>query len=293
MRTSLPRIATLAATLTLITTLNPATPAHARVVSGNDGGLVAESVDKHTALSLTVRKAAANPFDEVPAGARPPAIAGARFTLARVEGIDVTTTAGRERAKGFTLDDASLPPLQTVAQRATDADGEAVFTGLEPGLYLLTEAAPDTQHDYHVASPMLIVLPLGDVTGTHFQHENVVVTKPDRGGGTSTTPTTPQVTTPGTTTPQVTTPPTTSRLAPPETERTTASGIPGGGTNGGNGGTNGGSGGDTGGGNGGTDGGRSRIGGGLAYTGANVLWAVALAALLIATGVYLTRRSKN
>ncbi|QYH19210.1 hypothetical protein JKI95_08300 [Corynebacterium aquatimens] len=31
-------------------------------------------------------------------------------------------------------------------------------------------------------------------------------------------------------------------------------------------------------------------GGGLAYTGANVLWALGIAALLIAAGIYLIRR---
>lgn len=265
--------------------------ADTRVVSGNDAGLVAESVDKHAQLTLTVRKVATNPYDDVPEGAKPSAIAGARFTLSLVEGIDVTTTAGREEAKGLSLVDASSKTLNPIAQRTTDADGVAEFTGLAPGLYLLEESAPDGNYNYHLSSPKLIILPLGNATGDGFDYENVVVTKPEpsRPPTTTTTRTRPPATetttrpplppippitvTTRTSTPttHVTEPPATTTLTPPttatpgKTTGTTTVAPPS----------------------------KSSRDGGLASTGANVLWLVGIAAILIIGGLALARRNNG
>ena len=265
--------------------------ADTRVVSGNDAGLVAESVDKHAQLTLTVRKVATNPYDDVPEGAKPSAIAGARFTLSLVEGVDVTTTAGREQAKGLSLVDASSKTLNPIAQRTTDADGVAEFTGLAPGLYLLEESAPDGDYNYHLSSPKLIILPLGNATGDGFDYENVVVTKPEpsRPPTTTTTRTRPPATetttrpplppippitvTTRTSTPttHVTEPPATATLTPPTTATpgnttgTTTVAPPS----------------------------KSSRDGGLASTGANVLWLVGIAAILIIGGLALARRNNG
>lgn len=265
--------------------------ADTRVVSGNDAGLVAESVDKHAQLTLTVRKVATNPYDDVPEGAKPSAIAGARFTLSLVEGVDVTTTAGREEAKGLSLVDASSKTLNPIAQRTTDADGVAEFTGLAPGLYLLEESAPDGNYNYHLSSPKLIILPLGNATGDGFDYENVVVTKPEpsRPPTTTTTRTRPPATetttrpplppippitvTTRTSTPttHVTEPPATTTLTPPttatpgKTTGTTTVAPPS----------------------------KSSRDGGLASTGANVLWLVGIAAILIIGGLALVRRNNG
>lgn len=265
--------------------------ADTRVVSGNDAGLVAESVDKHAQLTLTVRKVATNPYDDVPEGAKPSAIAGARFTLSLVEGVDVTTTAGREEAKGLSLVDASSKTLNPIAQRTTHADGVAEFTGLAPGLYLLEESAPDGDYNYHLSSPKLIILPLGNATGDGFDYENVVVTKPEpsRPPTTTTTRTRPPATetttrpplppippitvTTRTSTPttHVTEPPATSTSTPPttatpgKTTGTTTVAPPS----------------------------KSSRDGGLASTGANVLWLVGIAAILIIGGLALARRNNG
>ena len=265
--------------------------ADTRVVSGNDAGLVAESVDKHAQLTLTVRKVATNPYDDVPEGAKPSAIAGARFALSLVEGVDVTTTAGREEAKGLSLADASSKTLNPIAQRTTDADGVAEFTGLAPGLYLLEETAPDGEYNYHLSSPKLIILPLGNATGDGFDYENVVVTKPEpsRPPTTTTTRTRPPATetttrpplppippitvTTRTSTPttHVTEPPATTTLTPPttatpgKTTGTTTVAPPS----------------------------KSSRDGGLASTGANVLWLVGIAAILIIGGLALARRNNG
>lgn len=277
--------------------------ADAKVISGNDRDIPAASVDTTQPISLVVKKAATNPYDDVPAGQKPPAIAGATFKLSLVDGIDVTTDEGRAAAKQLSLDDAKAKGLTQIATAQTSDKGEADFGNLKPGLYLLEEDAPDDGHEYHVSSPQLIILPLGDVRGTQFKYENVVVTKWDGSDG-GEPPTSTPTPSPSTSTTERTTEKTTEKTTETSTERTTVSTpvestitttMPNGST---------------------TvittrpstyvttqpngsvttvtqpsDGGRR--GGDLAETGANVLWAAGLGGLLILVGFVLARRSKN
>ena len=239
--------------------------AAAKVVSGNDRDIPAESVDTSRPLSLVAKKVATNPFDDVPAGQKPPAVAGATFTLSRVNGIDVTTDDGRARAKDMTLESARATGLTLITTSRTDEAGEVVFGDLAPGLYLLEESAPDSDHEYHVSRPQLIILPLGDVHGNEFTYDNVVVTKWDGDGGETPTVSTPTPTpSPSTSTNRT---PGSSTTAPSDSpdERATTTQPP---ATGGNRGV-------------------------LASTGANVLWAAGLGVLLILIGVVLARRSKN
>lgn len=270
--------------------------ADARVVSGNDSDIAADSVDASQPISLLVKKVATNPYDDVPAGEKPPAVEGATFKLSRVNNLDVTTDEGREKARGFSLDDAREAGTTEIASATTNSKGAAQFTNLKPGLYLLEEQAPDDGREYHVSSPRLIILPLADVTGERFTYENVVVTKwdGDTGDGPSTTPTpTPatETTTSGTTerttekttvptpvestitttrsdgsTTVITTRPSTYVTTQPNGSVTTVTQS--------------------------QPRDRSR-GGDLASTGANVLWAAGLGGLLILVGFVLARRSKN
>ena len=138
-----------------------------------------------------MKKRATNPYDDVPAGQKRPAIEGAIFVLSRVNDIDVTTEEGREGAKNLTMEKVREKGLGVVDKKTTNASGAVQFTGLSAGLYLLEEQAPDDDHEYHVSSPQLIILPLGDVKGERFTYENVVVTKWDDDGGLTptTTPT--------------------------------------------------------------------------------------------------------
>lgn len=267
--------------------------ADARVVSGNDKNIAANSVDTTRAISLLVKKRATNPYDDVPAGEKRPAIEGAIFVLSRVNDIDVTTEEGREGAKKLTMEKVREKGLGVVDKKTTNASGAVQFTGLSAGLYLLEEQAPDDDYEYHISSPQLIILPLGDVKGERFTYENVVVTKWDDDGGL--TPTTTPTPTPGTTTPATTEPTTkttpttppgstvTTVTTPVKTTLTTTR----------------------------SDGsttvvttrtssvttvtkpGERTRGGDLASTGANVLWAAGLGGLLILIGFVLARRSKN
>ncbi|OEX93975.1 hypothetical protein A0K93_09565 [Corynebacterium sp. BCW_4722] len=274
-----------------------------RVITGNDRNLSASDVDELRSNVLLVQKVAPNPNDDVPAGQKPPAVAGSLFTLSRVNGIDITTDPGRELAKSMQLDDVKSRGLTKISTKATNDQGVVEFDGIESGLYLLEEAAPDKEHEYHLSSPKLLLLPLADVTGQGFTYDNVVVMKWDQDRGvppwrTSTPPTTPPTatTTPGVTTERTTTnitETTTPRFTP--VESTITSTMP----------------------NGSTTvittrpstyvttqpngvvttvtqpPGEGRRGGDLAYTGASVLWAAGLGGLLILLGVLMARRGRN
>lgn len=263
--------ALVAASLMLGTSFN-AGLADAKVISGNDGGLIAEAVDTQRLMTLTVRKVAKNPYDDVPAGEKPAAIAGAVFTLSRVNGVDVLTRAGRAEAKEFTLEKARENGVTEVAKRTTNGKGVAEFTELKPGLYLLEESAPDGDYDYHLSSPKLVILPLGNVTGEEFDYENVIVTKPDNQVPPPDTPPTTSTTATTTTTAPSTPPPPGDSPTPettPVPPETTPNTPPG----------------DT-----PTDGGSRPP---LASTGANVLWALGFGGLLILAGFFLARRNND
>lgn len=290
-----------AATMLAAGALTPAV-ADVRPISGNDANLNPASIDKSKPIQLLLKKQGTNPYDQVPAGQKPPAIAGAKFTLSKVRGIDITSEQGRNVAKKTTLDDARKRGLDVIETKATNQRGEVLFDNLTPGLYLVEESAPDTKYEYHLSSPKLLILPLPDERGIRYEYENVLVMKWDKSYGTpppwepseppSTTPTKPgnTVTTTKTTTstpPRVsttirttytTTPPngtpTTVTTTVPSTIVTTKPNgvvttvthpraVP------------------------------EKERGSLASTGANVLWAAGLGGLLIVLGLFLARRSKN
>ena len=280
--------------------------ADAKVISGNDRDIPAASVDTTQPISLMVKKAATNPYDDVPAGEKPPAIAGATFKLSLVKGVDVTTDEGRAGAKQMSLDDAKAKGLTQIATAQTNEKGSAGFDNLKPGLYLLEEDAPEDGYEYHVSRPQLIILPLGDVRGVEFKYENVVVTKwgGGEGGEPPTSTPTPSPSPSTSTSTERTTEKTTEKTTETSTERTTeftpvestiTSTMPNGST---------------------TvittrpstyvttqpNGSVTTVtqppadkerSGDLAYTGANVLWAAGLGGLLILVGFVLARRSKN
>lgn len=239
----------------------PSPLAGAQVVTGNDRDLAAVGVDKQQPISLTVRKIAPNPNDDVPDGHRPPGpVSGAKFQLAKVTAIDVTTPAGRQQAKNMDVDSARALGLGEVATAITNDLGYAYFANLGPGLYLLEEQRrSDGVHEFEVSAPKLVLLPLGSVDGSRFTYDNVVVTKK---GSDSTPPTT---TPPITSTPQTLMP---SLTSTPNSPPTSVSNPPSASTTEPEGGNR----------------------GGLAETGANVLWTAGSGALLIFVGIFMARR---
>ncbi|MCQ9676351.1 SpaA isopeptide-forming pilin-related protein [Corynebacterium sp. BF-R-2] len=202
----------------------PVAAADERVISGNDRGVSASAVDSSRLIDVTFRKIPLNPFDDREPGALPDGgVAGLSFTLFKVRGVDVTTEAGRAAAKKMTVAKAREAGVDKVASELTNAEGKALFTGLHPGLYLVEESAPDTQHDYRLSDPRLIILPLGNPAGTEFEYDSVAVMKgrPSTPPETTIPPVPPKTTTPPvppeTTTPKTTTAKTTSPKVPPET----------------------------------------------------------------------------
>ncbi|MCQ9676353.1 hypothetical protein [Corynebacterium sp. BF-R-2] len=202
----------------------PVAAADERVISGNDRGVSASAVDSSRLIDVTFRKIPLNPFDDREPGALPDGgVAGLSFTLFKVRGVDVTTEAGRAAAKKMTVAKSREAGVVKVASELTNAEGKALFTGLGPGLYLVEESAPDTQHDYRLSDPRLIILPLGNPAGTEFEYDSVAVMKgrPSTPPETTIPPVPPRTTTPPvppeTTTPKTTTVKTTSPKVPPET----------------------------------------------------------------------------
>ncbi len=272
--------------------------AQTRPVSGNDATLNPSAVSPQQGLKLEVTKQGTNPNDDPVPGQLPEGgIAGITFVLHKAEGFDVTTQQGRDDARrARTQEQWDRLARKEVAREVTNADGVAVFDNLAPGLYLLEETKPDAERNYHTSAPKWLVLPFGDVYGKGFTYDNVMVVKP---APTTTTPPPPPVTTTVTTTitttvtrpcppttpttepteptepttPETPTEPSTPESTPPTTPApsttpatpappTTPANPP-----------------------------KDNPRPGLANTGANVLTLLALSALLIAAGAYLTRRN--
>ena len=150
----------------------------------------------------------------------------------------------------------------------------------------MEESAPDSEHDYRLSEPRLIILPLGNPTGTEFEYDSVAIMK-----GRPSTPPTPPTTVPPTepgTPGEKTTPKRPPRETTPPGERTTHPDRPGStaerdvevlGQEPPEGGSGTGS--------------RSHNSGVLASTGASVLGLIGFGAVLIIAGLWLSRRKKG
>lgn len=253
----------------------PFADADQRVISGNDRNLPAEDMEIERSQTLNIKKLPRNPHDDPIPGKKPyGGIEGLTFRLSLVDGVDVTTAAGREAAKQYTVQRARHEGFSESREEKTNAKGLAVFNDLGPGLYLIEEFAQDDEHDWRLSRPQLVILPLGDVMGENYSYDNVLVTKPDPGTPPTTPPGTPPEE-PGTppSTPEKPGDPGTPPSAPGESGDPGAPDIP-----------------DS---NGerpdGGDAERPRDGA-LAVTGANVLWAFAVGIAMIVLGFILMRR---
>ncbi|MFD5868268.1 hypothetical protein ACFWGD_06605 [Corynebacterium sp. NPDC060344] len=204
--------------------------------------------------------------------------AGYTFSIYRVQGIDVTTEAGREEGRGLSVVEAGKrTDPKADATRTTGEEGTVVFEGLPTGMYLVAGRAPEGErYKGYSPIPFTIFLPTGgvdadgDATGwvcdTDLERklEDPDKPPPSTPGTPPSTPGTPPTSTPGkppTTKPG--TPPTKTTPGQPPTTKTTP-GAPG----------------PSGGG-----------GGGLPLTGVSVIGALVIAAGMVAAGIALRRRS--
>lgn len=120
-----------------------------------------------TTGTLVVHKYAGSPSGDTNNGteqtiARPP-LGGVEFTVCRVDGIDLTTSAGWTAAAAVTPGTADCGANAPVAL-TTDAAGVATFSGLDIGLYLVTET--DTPAGVTPAAPFLVTVPYPSKSGT-------------------------------------------------------------------------------------------------------------------------------
>ena len=151
-----------------------AAPADARTVIGVVTEQDISRIDPDRTVDLTIRKARPNPYDQPPLSSdgKPLApLGGSVFTVARVSGVDLTTQAGWDAARGMTLAQARDRGLEPGVMATTDTEGNAYFTGLPIGLYYVTETPPDTPGQrYPVAAPFLITLPVGYIDGKSWAY---------------------------------------------------------------------------------------------------------------------------
>jgi fimbrial isopeptide formation D2 family protein/LPXTG-motif cell wall-anchored protein len=91
-------------------------------------------------------------------------LAGVGFAVQRVTSVDLTTNAGWDATTGLTaaavLADPDRYPLAASGSGTTDTAGDATFSSLPVGLYLVTETGPGGNPIAQPAPPFLVTLPL-------------------------------------------------------------------------------------------------------------------------------------
>lgn len=112
-------------------------------------------------------------------------IPDAYFTAKRIAGIDLTTSAGWELAEQYTVAQAEYAETDYTAAAITNEYGEATLTGLPIGLYFIKEQDSGSQRYGKVtATPFLITLPTGNITGTKWEYATRISLKTMRDGTT-------------------------------------------------------------------------------------------------------------
>lgn len=209
-----------AASLGCILSVSPALATYAaaqnteHVITGGvdaSGSLSGSDINKNKPITLTVQKKGKNPFDDDQSNA--PQVQGVTFTVSKVEGVNVLDDTVRERVmKEYSYDYIvkNNMDINEIARNATDEKGRVQFTGLKPGLYILSQ--PDNPN----SKPQVVMLPLIDAYGTSFTYDDVIVAK--------NTPDTPATVT--TTTPIDNPPVTTTQPVPRTSVNTTVSTYP-------------------------------------------------------------------
>ncbi|MPV50859.1 SpaH/EbpB family LPXTG-anchored major pilin [Pseudactinotalea sp. HY160] len=116
------------------------------------------------------------------------ALDGVTYTIAEVSGIDLTTAAGWQLtehlsvdATGAVVDDATPATIYTtsvVDTQVTAAGGVAAFTGLDLGVYLVSETDAGANNITQLADPFLVTVPFPNenawLTDVHVYPKNPV-----------------------------------------------------------------------------------------------------------------------
>lgn len=156
---------TVAAAAALTLGIAPFAPADAQVGTVRQDGAVRVSdstIDTSATGTLTIYKRAnpdttQNPTGEVVNPVPGDALAGAGFTLYKVNGVDLSTNAGIAAASKLTVATATQGAA-VGEERTTGADGQAKWENLPVGAYILRETT--TPAGYSPAADSLVFIPM-------------------------------------------------------------------------------------------------------------------------------------
>ena len=110
--------------------------AHAAAVTGQEPGKAWPEVTRFSAapVDLTVQLTPPNPYNDPLPGELPHGgVDGYTVTVARVTGVDLSTTAGLDAAAGLNVGDISDGQLVEATSARTSSTGAVQFSNLTPG----------------------------------------------------------------------------------------------------------------------------------------------------------------
>lgn len=159
------RSVSVAAAAALSLGIAPLAPAYAQVGTVRQDGAVRVSdstIDTSATGTLTIFKranpdATQNPTGEVVNPVPGDALAGAGFTLYKVDGADLSTNAGIAAASKLTVGTAKQGAA-VGSEKITGADGQAKWENLPVGVYILKETT--TPAGYSPAADSLVFVPM-------------------------------------------------------------------------------------------------------------------------------------
>ncbi|MEZ2189678.1 pilin N-terminal domain-containing protein [Corynebacterium sp. CCM 9204] len=136
--------------------------AQARTITGEVADLTIESIDAGQKAGLKIL---------TPDAATAP-LAGVTYIVERIDGIDLTTKEGWDRAVALTENQARTASKSHTFTAVTDGNGLATFEELPVGVYFITEELPsDAPRNHRKSKPMILTLPVGDPDTGAWQYE--------------------------------------------------------------------------------------------------------------------------
>lgn len=143
-----------------------------KTVVGNAHNLDPQDIDPYQHSSLVLYKGVPKGQGSGTGVSDTHPIAGAKFTIKRIEGIELNTPEGWETAKRLKVNEVKNAQSDFIDSAETNSEGKAIFPALPVGVYLVAEnRIGDTRHGKHRVAPFLVTLPIGHVTGDYWQYD--------------------------------------------------------------------------------------------------------------------------
>lgn len=192
--TKVKSLPTWAAALAIVAAIVVGVIAQPTAARGQAGGNLPSLIDPDGTFSLTVVKSVGDPGTAFGDPSNPNAnldrtpIAGAKFEIRRIKDVDITTNKGWDKAvdlsgepQAFFKDGKSRSRLDApVGPVATDQDGRAVFSDIQPGLYLVEEVPTDAAYQRYVMSrPFFTFVPQTNKAGDAWEYDVTAYAKPE------------------------------------------------------------------------------------------------------------------